>query len=183
MNLILSGRGVQLDDRLRGYAAEKLTKVQRFFDRIIKMEVELRHERNPRVAQRDRVVVTVTTPRDSFRAEGQGIDAFAAIDVAADKLEEQIRRFKDKLKDHPHRGNNNSRADRRPTAVEADPDDGPIVVRQTQQIAKPMTPEEAAIELEGRGLAFMLFTNAETMSSAVLYRRTDGAYGLVEQPG
>lgn len=103
VNLILSGRGVKLDDRLRRYATGKLSKVERFFDRIIKMEVELRSERNPRVRDPHRVEVTVKTPRETLRAHGEGLDHFAAIDVAADRLEVQVKRFKARLRNHAHR--------------------------------------------------------------------------------
>ena len=110
VNLILSGRGVELDDSLRKYATEKLTRVERFFDRIIKMEVELRHERNPRVKDPDRVEVTVKTPRQTLRVHGEGLDHFAAIDVAADRLEAQIKKVKERLKDHHNHHGNNHRA-------------------------------------------------------------------------
>jgi putative sigma-54 modulation protein len=176
VNLILSGRGVELDDTLRGYATEKLTRVQRFFDRIIKMEVLLSHERNH--GSRHRAEVTVKTPLDTLRAHGEGADLFSAIDKAADRLERQIKRFKDRLTHHPHR-------DTKPVVV-AEPDeidDQPVIVRRRQQAVKPLTPEEAQLELDTRGLAFLLFTNAESMQPAVIYRRGDDEYGLIEHEG
>lgn len=173
MNLILSGRGVDLDDSLRGYATDKLTRVERFFDRIIKMEVELTRKRN-RNGMEHRVDVTVRTPRETMRAHGEGVDHFAAIDKAADRLETQMRRLKDRLRRHSHRD---------PAHVPAPPADTPEdfvdIIRRPMQIAKPLTPEEASMELETRGLAFMLFTNAESMQPAVIYRRASG-FGLIE---
>ena len=179
MNLILSGRGVELDDSLRQYATEKLTRVERFFDRIIKMEVELRHERNPRVKDPDRVEVVVKTPRQTLRVHGEGLDHFAAIDVAVDRLEMQLKKVKERLKDHHnHHGNNNHRA------VTAEPEDEaedePMIVRVSAPVDKPLTPEEARLELEDRGMQFLVFVDAETMSPSVLYRRPGGDYGLVQ---
>jgi putative sigma-54 modulation protein len=179
VNLILSGRGVELDDAIRSYATEKLTRVERFFDRIIKMEVELRHERNPRVKDPDRVEITVKTPMQTLRVHGEGLDHFAAIDVAADRLEMQIKKFKEKLVDHHNHHNNN----RQPPAFEPeddDTDDGPVIVRVSPPVDKPLTPEEARFELDDRDLPFIVFIDAETMRPAVMYKRPDGIYGLVE---
>ncbi|MEX0873816.1 MAG: ribosome-associated translation inhibitor RaiA [Actinomycetota bacterium] len=180
MNLILSGRGVDLDDRLREYATEKLTRVQKFFDRIIKMEVELRHERNPRVKDPDRVEIVVKTPGETLRVHGEGADHFAAIDVAADRLERRIKRFKNRLIQRAHR--NGKLEEAASFAVNEEADGGPELVRLSQQVVKPLTPDEAILELDTRGLEFLMFTNAESMRAAVLYRRDDG-FGLIEHGG
>jgi putative sigma-54 modulation protein len=181
VNVILSGRGVELDDRLRSYATEKLSRVDRFFDRIIKMEVELRRERNPRVKDPDRVEVTVKTPMQTLRVHGEGLDHFAAIDVAVDRLEAQLKRVKERLKDrHNH---HNSRAAATTLPVDDDIEDEPQIVRVSPPVDKPLTPEEARLELDERGLQFLVFITAESMRPAVLYRRPDGDYGLVEAEG
>ena len=183
MNLILSGRGVDLDDALRQYATEKLTRVERFFDRIIKMEVELRHERNPRVKDPERCEVVVKTPKQTLRVHGEGLDHFAAIDVAADRLEMQVKKVKERLKDRQHHGSNNHRVASAPSAADTaadDAEDGPVIVRVSPPIDKPLTPEEARLELEERGMQFLVFIDAETMLPSVLYHRPDGDYGLVQ---
>jgi putative sigma-54 modulation protein len=182
VKLILSGRGVDLDEPLRRYVTEKLARVERFFDRIIKMEVELQHERNPRVKTPDRVEVTVKTPMQTLRVHGEGIDHFAAIDVAADRLEMQMRKVKDRLKNrHNHHGGARSS----PAILPADDEDdeGPVIVRVSPPVDKPLTPEEARLELDERGLAFLVFIDAATMGPAVLYHRPDGTYGLVAHEG
>jgi ribosomal subunit interface protein len=182
VNLILSGRGVELDESLRQYAAEKLTRVERFFDRIIKMEVELRHERNPRVKDPNRVEVVVKTPRQTLRVHGEGLDHYAAIDVAADRLEAQVKRMKERLTDHHNHHNHHANSHRVPVATDIDDDaeDGPAIVRVSAPVDKPLTPEEARLELEDRGMQFLVFTDAETMLPSVLYRRPGGDYGLVQ---
>jgi putative sigma-54 modulation protein len=176
MNLILSGRGVDLDDSLRKYATEKLTRVQRLFDRIIKMEVHLDHERNPRVKDPDRVEVTVKTSTQTLRVHGEGIDHFAAIDVASDRLEAQLRRVKGRLVARHHENGQH------PEPVTNDePDEAEFeYVRRPMPLAKPLTPDEARLELDDRRLSFLLFTNAENMRATVIYRRDDGGYGLIE---
>jgi ribosomal subunit interface protein len=183
VNLILSGRGVDLDESLRTYATEKLTRVERFFDRIIKMEVELRHERNPRVKDPNRVEITVKTPMQTLRVHGEGLDHFAAIDVAADRLEMQIKKVKERLKNHHNHHNNNSSRTAAPAPFDADEAEEPAIVRVSPPVDKPLTPEEARLELDERGLTFIVFIDAETMRPAVLYRRADGDFGLVEAEG
>lgn len=179
VKLILSGRGVDLDERLRSYATEKLARAERFFDRIIKMEVELRHERNRRVKSPDSVEITVKTPMQTLRVHGEGADHFAAIDIAADRLEMQMRKVKERLKDR-HNHHNSPRTAAPRLDIDDDDEDGPVIVRVSPPVDKPLTPEEARLELEERGLAFLVFIDAETMRPAVLYGRPDGSYGLVE---
>lgn len=173
MNLILSGRGVDLDDSLRGYATEKLTRVQRFFDRIIKMELELTEERN-RHGVEHRAEVIVRTPRETLRAHGEGPDHFAAIDKVSDRLETQLKRVKARLRNH---------REAKPlildTMPEEDADAAAEIVRVPAQVTKPLTPEEARFELESRGLSFVFFTNAESMRPAVIFKRRTG-FGLIE---
>lgn len=177
MNLILSGRGVELDDALRDYATEKLSRAQRFFDRIIKMEVELLHERNPRVKDPDRVEITVKTPKETLRVHGEGIDHFAAIDVAAGRLEAQIRKHKERLVARNHQG---PRLAAVPNNYDEDEDEGPRIVPVTPLVDKPLTPEEARLELDDRDLLFLYFLNAGTMRPAAIFRREAGDYGLIE---
>ncbi|HVE91139.1 MAG TPA: ribosome-associated translation inhibitor RaiA [Actinomycetota bacterium] len=179
MNLILKARGVDLTDRLREYATEKLTRSQRFFERIIRMDVELCQEGNARVGGGHRVEVTVKTPGETLRAHGSGADFFTAIDQASDRLEAQVRKHKERLKDRSHRG---GPAAPEPPSGGPAPTDGeaPPIVRMGSPAAKPMTPEEAVLELETQEMQFLLFMNAETMQPGVLYRRSDGAYGLME---
>jgi putative sigma-54 modulation protein len=152
--------------------------VQRLFDRIIRMEVELSEERN-RHGVEHRAQVTVLTPRETLRAHGEGADHFAAIDKVTDRVEMQLRRFKDRLTDRSHRGPKGAPPKPNDEAIDIEaPDDSPIV-RVPPQVPKPLSPEEARIELESRGLAFLFFTNAESMQGAVIYRRKTG-FGLIE---
>jgi putative sigma-54 modulation protein len=178
VNLILSGRGLELDDRLRQYATDKLSHVGRFYDRIIKMEVELCRERTSRRSDRHRVEVTVRTPKETLRAHGEGVDHYAAIDIAADRLETQIKKRKAKLRDHAHRPDGAERLHLNGQDPNEEP--GPRIVRLRQLTTKPITAEEATVELDDRSLNFLLFTDAETMRASVVYRRADGSFGVVE---
>jgi ribosomal subunit interface protein len=179
VNLILSGRGVDLDEPLKRYATEKLTRAERFFDRIIKMEVELRHEKNPRVKDPDRVEITVNLPHETLRVHGEGADHYAAIDMAADRLEVQIKKTKERRIDG-HRQHHNR--DEFAPLLDGQREDEPMpsIVRLPQRTVKPLTPDEAALELDSREIQFLFFTNAESMRAAVIFRRDGGGFGLIE---
>lgn len=183
MNVILRGKGVDLNERLRQHATEKLSKVQKFFEDIIKLEVELSEEKNPRVSDRHKVEVTAGVPGETLHAHGAATDYFSAIDQAADRLEAQVKRYKDRLRDHSIRVNHDILDDI--AVVEDEPideDGSPLVVRIEPESGKPIMPEEAILELQERKLQFLMFTNAEDMRAGVIYRRTDGSYGLIQQP-
>lgn len=185
MNLILRTRGTDLNDRLREYAEDKLGRTERIFGRIIKMEVELACEPNPRVKDGHRVEVTAKAPGETLRAHGGGADFYAAIDQAADRLERQLRRLKGRLTDsHRGRNNNGPPLDAQEPVVGEDLDgDEPAITRVASPVAKPMAPEEAILELQDRGMQFLLFTDSTTLGACVVYRRADGTYGLIEHRG
>lgn len=182
MNVILKGKGVDLNDRLRQHATEKLTKVQRFFEDIIKMQVELSEERNPRVSDKHKVEVTASVPGETLHAHGAATDYFSAIDQAADRLEAQVKRYKDRLRDHSIKANHDILDE-----IAVIEDDVPItdesrITRLEPESGKPIMPEEAILELGERKLQFLLFTNAEDMRAAVIFKRSDGGFGLLQQP-
>lgn len=94
MHLTVKGRNVDVPDKLRAHAERKLSKVQRFDDRIVSMDVEFSEERNPRVTDAHKVEVTVTTKAQVLRAEASAHDPSAAVDRVIDRLERQIKKLK-----------------------------------------------------------------------------------------
>jgi putative sigma-54 modulation protein len=100
----------------------------------------------------------------------------ASIDQLVDKLERQARRYREKRRRGPTR---TSHSFVEGTPVVAD-EDSPLIVKTKQFAVKPMSPEEAVLQLELVGHDFFVFQNAETMEVNVVYRRRDGNYGLIE---
>jgi ribosomal subunit interface protein len=94
MHLTVKGRNVDVPDKLRAHAEQKLSKVQRFDDRILSMDVEFSEERNPRVTDAHKVEVTVTTKARVVRAQASAHDPNAAVDRVIDRLERQIKKLK-----------------------------------------------------------------------------------------
>src|SRR5258706_15404535 len=96
MQVIVKGHHIHVTDKLKDSAVHKLEKLERFFDRIIKVEVQFSHEKVPAPAQ-NRVEVHLTTPIGSVRAHAQAADPETAMDAVVDKLERQVKRMKDKV--------------------------------------------------------------------------------------
>jgi len=118
----------------------------------------------------------VWTKGPILRARESSTDMKASIDQLVDKLERQARRYRDKRRRGPGR---NSHPLVEGTPVVPD-EDLPLIVKTKQFPVKPMSPEEAVLQLELVGHDFFVFQNAETLEVNVVYRRRDGNYGLIE---
>ena len=182
MDISIQGRNVEVPDTLRDAVEEKLSRLNRFLDDMDRAEVRFLEERNPRISEKEVCEVTMHGHGHVVRARASAVDTYAAVDRVVDKLEHRIEKLKGKLagRVHPRRsGSSNSHA---PAPAEGDPDDeGPPRIVRTKQFAiKPMTPEEAALQMELLSHDFFLFTNADTSAAAVVYRRKDGQIGLID---
>ena len=113
--------------------------------------------------------------RYTLRVEEEDRDLAAAIDRVRDVMERQIRKYKTKLARH-------NRQDFKPAFMEADDahDEEIDIIRTKKFAVKPMTPEEACVEMELLGHSFYVFRNAESGNINVVYKRKENAYGLIE---
>ncbi|NIA24135.1 MAG: ribosome-associated translation inhibitor RaiA [Gammaproteobacteria bacterium] len=178
MDVKLHGKNYQFDERLAEAARAKVSKAARFFNGISSADVEIVKEMNRRVTDPFRVEITSRAAGSTVRVEAAGPTAEAALDIATEKFGIQLRRLKERLIDRSRRG----REKRLNTASKDDEEEpsGPLIVRVKQFVMKPMTPEEAALQMEMLGHGFFFFQNAEGDRPSVLYRRRDGSYGLIE---
>jgi putative sigma-54 modulation protein len=182
MDVSIRGRNVELSDALRAAAEEKVTRLSRFLDGMEHVEILFLEERNPRIAQRDVCEVTFTVHGHLLRAKAAAADPFAAVDGVVAKLEHQIEKLRGKLlgRSHPRRhGSVNSVSQQESDEEDTEPGQVRIVKNKSFAI-KPMTPEEAALQMDLLGHDFYFFTNAETEQAAVVYRRDDGDVGLID---
>ena len=182
MDMVVKGRHMEVTPELRAYAEEKVGKVGKILESMImSIEVELYHERNPSIDNRQVAEVTVFTKGPVIRAREASTDHRAAIDLVTEKLETQARKLKGKLRDK-----HSPKAAPAPVATpiegvdeEVEERERTIVKTKTVDL-KPMTTEEAMLQIELLGHDFLLFSSAETDLVSVLYRRRDGDYGLLE---
>ena len=188
MKVIVKGRNINVTDTLREYAVEKMTKMTKYLDQIMQVEVEFFVEKNPSIANAKTVEATVFTKGPVIRAKESSSDMYASIDLVVDKLERQIKRYKGKLKAHNVRANDTIKEgmgseEEEAAAEENEESKKPGIVKVKQFSMKPMSPVEASMQMELLGHDFYVFTNAETDEVNVVYRRKDNNYGLIEPIG
>ena len=181
MEVRVHGNHTVISDELREMAESKVAHAARVFDDAQFADVEFTEERNPRIAsERFRVEITSMAAGHTVRVEAAESDERAALDRAVSVLERNLRRLKERLITRHRRSE--KRLNGLATGVEEDTsDDRELRIERVKQFAvKPMTPEEAALQMETLGHAFYLFLNAETDRYSVLYRRRGGTLGLIE---
>jgi len=175
VRLQVKGKNVEVSEALRGYAEEKLGKLERHLNDATRLELELAVERNPSIAENQVAEATVWTKGPILRASERSTDMRASIDLLAVKLERQVHRYRDKRRRGQARHQEHVDGRQAATAEEE-----PLIVKTKQFPVKPMTPEEAVLQLELIGHDFFVFRNVESDDVNVLYRRRDGNYGLIE---
>jgi len=192
MELVVHGRNVVVPDHYRQHVAEKLEKIERYDHKIIRTDVELQHERNPRQTDAcQHVEITCRTRGPVVRGEACAEDFYKALDLAFERLERRFRQAADRRRVHHGRRTPPTIADvvtDGTSALEAVADesddepayDGPgRVVREKEHTAQPMTIDQALFEMELVGHDFFLFSDADTGRPTVVYRRHAYDYGLI----
>ncbi|MFF6826345.1 ribosome hibernation-promoting factor, HPF/YfiA family [Streptomyces longwoodensis] len=208
MDIVVKGRKTEVPERFRKHVAEKLKleKIQKLDGKVISLDVEVSKEPNPRQADRcDRVEITLRSRGPVIRAEAAASDPYAALDLAAEKLDAQLRKQHDKR--YTRRGTRRISAaevadhvpgvatlDSNGQAVGSDDSegvptkkigslevqgDGPLVVREKTHVAAAMTLDQALYEMELVGHDFYLFVDSETKEPSVVYRRHAYDYGVI----
>ena len=171
MKCVYVGKEV-VSDSLKARAEKKLNKLDRYFNREAEALIRFRQQRGGRnIAE-----ITVSVDGLILRAEENSNDMYLSIDRAVDKLESQIRRYRTKLGKRVR----DARAETPDEVVEPVYEEVNYdVVRVKKFSVKPMDVDDAITQMELLGHNFFVFMNAETDSMSVLYRRNDGAYGLL----
>lgn len=184
VQITVSGKNMQVTPALRSHAERKVGKLLKYFDdtkRAKLAAVVLGAERGRHTAE-----ITFEVGSLLVRGEGKSDDMYASIDMAVDRIERQVRKFKTRinrrLRQERAETAATTEAAQAPVAAEADEEetDIPRVVRVKRFALKPMTVEEAVLQMELLGHDFFVFTNGASDEVNVLYRRKDGNYGLIE---
>lgn len=195
MEIVVHGRNVVVPDHYRQHVADKLAKLERYDHKIIRTDVELHHEKNPRQnGSCQHIEITCRTRGPVVRSEACADDFYKALDLAADRLERRFRQAADRRRVHYGKRKPRSLAEvtAAPPAAstvaaeaqdEAEDDqvpDGPgQVVRIKEHPAKPMSVDQALFEMELVGHDFYLFSDADSGRPCVVYRRHAYDYGLI----
>ena len=173
MRFIISGKNIDVTQGLRSTIEQKLGKLERYFTPETEIVVTLSVEK-----ERQKIEVTIPVKGNIIRSEQVSDDMYVSIDLVEEVIERQLRKYKNKLIDkHQEGGAFQSEF----MAEEAEVDDGEIKIVRTKRFGmKPMFPEDACVQMELLGHNFFVFSNAETDEVNVVYKRKDGAYGLIE---
>jgi len=173
-------RNMELSDDLREVAVDKVGHAGRIFDDGHHADVEFIRSANPRAADgMYQVEITTLAAGHTVRVEATAQDDRAALDAAQDKFERQLRRLKERLIQRS-RQPKNKQLNSPPEPSDEEFEDTPQIVRTKRFDMRPMTPEEAALQMEMIGHDFFFFLNAESGDHCVLYHRLDGQLGLIE---
>lgn len=175
MQVSVTFRHMEASDALRNYAVERTSRLTKYIDRPLDGQVTLSVEKFRQIAE---VVISA----NGIRIAGQESheDMYAAIDLVMDKIERQVKKYKDKITKHkPSQG---KELRWRRDIYEQDSfetDSEPVVVQTENYFVKPMSVDEAAMQMDLTSQEFLVFNNASTHTINVIYRRKDGNYGLI----
>ncbi len=166
MQIHITGRRIRLSPPLRAYVEQKLQKAQKYFNHIIWAQVMLSVEKKAQQAE-----IVVHAARHTFRALARGLDLYSAVDLASDKIDAQLKKYKERLRNH-HKGAHEPTLETPPAP--------PVRFSIIKQQLTPITREEAANDMERLGQKFRMFWDRSTGHVCVVYRREDESYGLLQ---
>lgn len=174
MEIIIHGDKLKVTDAMKEYIEEKLEKLNKYLENsenvrasvIVKVK---NHEQ--------RVEITIPLKAFILRSEESKDDFYAAVDKTIDKLERQIRKNKTRIMSKQVKTNRDFSMSA--FAGEEESDDKKILKRKKVEV-KPMNEEEAILQMELLGHQFYMYKDSDTDQVAVVYKRTDGNYGVIE---
>ncbi|MBA3921174.1 MAG: ribosome-associated translation inhibitor RaiA [Nostocaceae cyanobacterium] len=186
MKLVIHGKNIEITDAIREYVHQKIEKaVSHFQSMTTEIDVHLSVARNPRISTRQAAEVTIYANGGVIRAEEQSESLYASIDLVADKIARQLRKYKERRQD--------KKTNALPTIEAVEPDlvvtdligdrtpELPSEVVRTKYFAMPPMTLDAALEqLQMVGHDFYMFRNAETDEINVIYERNHGGYGVIQ---
>ena len=172
MNLVISGKNLDITEGLRSAIEEKIGKLERYFTDMTEVHVTLSTEKN-----RQKIEITIPMKGSIIRAEEVSSDMYVSIDLVEEVIERQLRKYKNKLIDKEQNAAHLSQS-----FIEADDfeDEDIQIIRSKKFAMKPMDPEEACVQMELIGHNFFVFRNSETDEVNVVYKRKGNTYGLIE---
>jgi ribosomal subunit interface protein len=205
VEIVVTGRHVQVSERFRRHLDDKLAKVPQLAPRVQRLDVVVTHEVNKRQSKScDRVEITCHVKGPVVRAEAIADDKYGALDIAMDKLLERLRRDHDRRRVHRGRrvpesvaqatsrlaenplglsgqaaGAAGSPADQENANILGADGDSPIHVREKIHATTPMGLDQALYEMELVGHDFYLFHDKDTNQPSVVYRRRGWSYGVI----
>ncbi|MFQ5735731.1 MAG: ribosome hibernation-promoting factor, HPF/YfiA family [Thermodesulfobacteriota bacterium] len=175
MQVNVTFRHIETSEPLRSYAEEKTARLAKYLAEPVEVHWVLTVEKIRHIAD-----ATVVGNGVTIKAQADTQDMYSAIDTVIEKLEKQVRKHKEKVKAHKPQSASEP-ASIRYSVPPAQPAAGrPRIVKKENQFAKPMSIDEAAMQMDVVGNDFLVFTDSSSNNISVLYRLGNGDYGLIE---
>ena len=177
MKVTITSRHLELDDDIRSYAEKKLRKAETYFDHIIEAHMILSAEKHRRIAD-----VTLNAKHTTFHAAAETENIYASIDSVVEKVDIQVKKYKEKLRNRKHRTRGTVLAleEENSASAEEDPEAELQIIKVRKFASKPMTAQEAVVQMNLSRDEFLVFSNSQTNRVNVVYKRKDGKYGWIE---
>lgn len=172
MKTTIVARKIELTAGLKEYIENKLTKLDKFFDENSEAKITMSVEKN-----RQKIEATIYSRDTIYRAEQVTSDMYVTMDKIIDDIERQIRKHKTRLEKRLKSGAFNDMAVYE-TPVEEETEFK--IIKKKSFTAKPMSDEEAILQMNLLGHSFFVFKNSETEQDNIVYKRKDGNYGIIE---
>ena len=179
MQVTTTFRQMEQSDALKQYADEKLERVLKYIDEPVNVQVYFTVEKKIRHI----VEIVINAKGISTKAAEASNDMYASVDAVIDKIERQLKRYKEKIKAHkPANGEEFGKKISKKIfhAESIDTSKEPVVIKTKTETAKPMSVDEAVMQMDLLHKDFIVFTDSSSSEIHVLYRRKDGNYGLIE---
>lgn len=176
MQVTTTFRHMEQSDALKSYAEEKLERVTKYIDAPINAQVFFTVEKIRHIVE-----IVINAKGVSTKASESTNDMYAAVDAVIDKIERQLKRYKEKIKAHKPNGDERGRQISKKIyqAESIESNQEPVVIRTKTETVKPMSVEEAVMQMDLLHKDFIVFTDAASIELSVLYRRKDGNFGLI----
>ncbi|MCB8816214.1 ribosome hibernation-promoting factor, HPF/YfiA family [Desulfosporosinus shakirovi] len=173
MNINIRGKHIELTDALKEYVMKRVGKLAKYSDEFMDVQVTL-------LVERDRHRVEVTAPLNGMilRGEEETEDMYSSIDMVVEKLERQIDKYRTRINKRMRSKVLKDHDPKQQIAMSDEPSEE--IVRNKKFSAKPMSVEEAIMQMNLVGHTFFVFTNAESQEMNVVYLRNNGDYGLLQ---
>jgi putative sigma-54 modulation protein len=173
MKVNVIGKNIEITEALKNIIEKKVSKLDKYFNPDVEAQATLG-------VQKNRHTIEITIPFNGvvLRAEEQNEDMYIAIDIVADKLERQLRKHKTKLEKRNHVASLKFKGTQQLNNVEEDTE--PEIVKTKKFAIKPMSAEEAVLQMELVGHSFFVYMRDDSSEVNVVYKRKDGDYGLIE---
>jgi putative sigma-54 modulation protein len=185
MDVVIVGKHTEVDAALRTLTHDKLSRIEKYAADVRRIDVDYAEHATRRAGDSHTCEILVHVNHHLVKGTASAADHPVALDVALDKIEHQMRRLHER-RVHRRNGARGSRAADGPD-LPADDESAdaiaPTIVKTKQFEVKPMDAQEAALQMDLLGHDFFVFRSTENGRAAVLYRRRDGALGLIEVAG